>query len=296
MDFVAIDVETANPDRSSICQIGIAGFKGGRLAQEWCSYVDPEDWFDPRNIDIHGIGEDTVADAPPLRDLVAPLTARLEDRVVVSHTLFDQVSVRQAFAVRGLELPRMTWLDSAQVARRTWEQCRYRGYGLADVCRIIDYDFAHHDALEDAKAAGQVLLAAMEATGLSVEDWLERANGAIDEPASDGKSRRHSYEGSVKQDGNPNGPLYGEVILFTGTLSIERTDAAACAAEMGCRVADNISKKVTLLVVGDQDVKKLSPGQTKSSKHRKAEDLIAAGHPLRILREADFVELLRLGG
>jgi DNA polymerase-3 subunit epsilon len=287
---VAIDVETANPDMASICQVGVAGFEGGQVDREWCTYVDPEDWFDPYNIAIHGIDEDTVAGAPTLPEVVIPLLNQLQGTVVVCHTHFDRVSLQQAFAAHGLELPTLTWLDSARVARRAWEQCRYRGYGLADVCSIIDYDFAHHDALEDAKAAGQVLLAAQEVTGLSVEDWLERVEWTLD-----GQPRKHGgYGKPVKQDGNPDGPLYGEVIVFTGALMMPRHDAAARAAEAGCRVADAVSKKVTLLVVGDQDVTKLAEGQTRSTKHRKAEEFIAAGHPLRILRETDFVELVRL--
>jgi len=52
-----------------------------------------------------------------------------------------------------------------------------------------------------------------------------------------------------------------------------------------------VNKKVTLLVVGDQDVLKLA-GQEKSSKHRKAEALIAAGQEIRILRESDFLSLI----
>ncbi len=31
MDFVVVDVETANADLSSICQVGIASFRGGLL-------------------------------------------------------------------------------------------------------------------------------------------------------------------------------------------------------------------------------------------------------------------------
>jgi DNA polymerase-3 subunit epsilon len=34
MEFLSIDVETANPDMSSICQIGIASFKDGVLVGE----------------------------------------------------------------------------------------------------------------------------------------------------------------------------------------------------------------------------------------------------------------------
>lgn len=48
-----------------------------------------------------------------------------------------------------------------------------------------------------------------------------------------------------------------------------------------------------MLVVGDQDVTKLA-GHEKSSKHRKAEELISKGAPIRIIRESDFKELVRL--
>ncbi len=43
MEFVALDVETANADCSSICQIGIARFGDGCLAEEWSTLVNPED-------------------------------------------------------------------------------------------------------------------------------------------------------------------------------------------------------------------------------------------------------------
>lgn len=64
MDFVAIDVETANSDLASICQIGIVGFEDGLPKHSWQSLVNPEDYFDDMNVLIHGIDEDAVKDAP----------------------------------------------------------------------------------------------------------------------------------------------------------------------------------------------------------------------------------------
>ncbi len=64
MSFVAIDVETANADMASICQIGAAKYDNGILVEEWSSLVDPEDYFDFINIDIHGIAEDDVEGKP----------------------------------------------------------------------------------------------------------------------------------------------------------------------------------------------------------------------------------------
>ena len=69
MSFVALDVETANPDMSSICQIGIVRFEGGKPVETWSSLVDPEDWFDDSNVAIHGIEEKDVRGAPNFKML-----------------------------------------------------------------------------------------------------------------------------------------------------------------------------------------------------------------------------------
>ena len=54
--------------------------------------------------------------------------------------------------------------------------------------------------------------------------------------------------------------------------------------------ADSVTKKTTILVVGDQDLR-LTKGQEKSSKHRKCEQLIAAGQTIKIVRETDFTSM-----
>ena len=208
----------------------------------------------------------------------------LNDTVCVSHTHFDRVSISRALTKYGLPDLDTTWLDSARVARRTWEEFAWGGYGLANICNKIGYQFKHHDALEDAKACGHVLLAAIEKTGLDVNAWLKRIKQPIDpENASSGAA--------IKRDGNPEGELYGETLVFTGALEIPRREAADLAASIGCTVAASVTKKTTLLVVGDQDISKLA-GKEKSSKHLKAEQLIKKGQGIRILKESDFKELV----
>jgi DNA polymerase-3 subunit epsilon len=283
MDFVAIDVETANADMSSICQIGLASFKQGELCEEWKSYVDPEDFFDGINISIHGIDESTVKGAPQLPEIAEILYRFLDDKITVCHTHFDRVSIRKAFDKYGIRHPENIWLDSARVARRAWKEFAYRGYGLHNICETLGYKFKHHDALEDAKAAGHIMLTAMQQSCLNVEGWLKRVNQPIS---------RDVIKNKLNVD--PEGSLYGEVIVFTGTLELRRSEAADMAAKIGCEVESGVTKKTTILVVGNQDIKKLA-GHEKSSKHRKAEVLILNGQQIRIIGESDFKELIILG-
>ena len=285
MDFVAIDVETANADMASICQIGIAKYENGDLVHEWKTYVDPEDYFDGINVSIHGIDESTVEGAPTFPELTDTLRSYLEKSVVVCHTHFDRVAMNQAAQRYDIATPECTWLDSARIARRAWTACAWKGYGLYGVCRMLGHEFRHHDALEDAKAAAHIVLSACNETGLDIDSWLKRIRKPIDPTASGSGS-------AIKRDGNPEGALFGEVLVFTGALIIPRREAADWAAAIGCQIAQGVTKKTTMLVVGDQDIKKLS-GQEKSSKLRKAEDLISKGVPIRILKESDFKELVR---
>lgn len=284
MEFVAIDVETANADISSICQIGIAKFKDNLLIDEWSSLIDPEDYFDPINIYIHGITEKDIKGAPKVNEVAQDIYGFLDGTLTVCHTHFDRVSISKTFNKYGIRLPEANWLDTARVARRTWNEISWSGYGLKNVCEIIGYKFQHHDALEDAKASGQILIASINKTGLGLEDWLKRVKQPID-PSN------VSAGSAICREGNPEGVFYGEKLVFTGALEICRKDAADLAARVGYNVEAGVTKKTTILVVGDQDVTKLA-GKDKSSKHRKAEGLIAKGQVIRILRESDFKELV----
>ncbi len=283
MEFVAIDVETANADLASICQIGMARFSNGVLTDQWKTYVDPQDHFSAINVSIHGINEALVAGAPTFAEIDSVVSPWLRDRIVVTHTAFDRVSVFQARAKCKLSDLPCSWLDSACVARRAWTQFARSGYGLKNVCDTIGYKFQHHDALEDAKAAAQIVLAAIAQSGLDLDAWLIRVREPI-EPI---------LRERISRDGNPDGKLYGEVLVFTGELAMPRREAADLAAHLGCRVESGVTKRTTLLVVGDQDVRKLA-GHNKSSKQRKAEELVEAGQPIRIVRETDFRELVAL--
>lgn len=283
MEFVALDVETANPDMASICQIGLVRYVDGHIKDELGTYIDPQDYFDPFNVSIHGIDEGTVAGAPTIAEVAETLYGLLDGRVAVIHTAFDRGAMQQACSKHRVRSPECAWLDSARVARRAWTQFAREGYSLKNICDFLGYQFRHHDALEDARAAGFIFLEASKREGLDVDGWLKR----VQQPIFPGDST------PVSRDGNPDGPLFGEVVVFTGALTMVRHEAADMAARIGCQVAPNLTKKTTLLVIGDQDLSKLA-GHTKSTKHRKAEDLIRNGVPIRLLKESDFLRLVAL--
>lgn len=286
MDFFALDVETANPDLASICLIGLVAFEGGRVVNRWKVLVNPEDYFDGTNVALHGITQQAVKDAATFPKVSDSLCRLVAGHIVVTHMPFDQLALARAaerYRVTGVKCQ---WLDTARVARRAWPQFRQSGYGLANLAREFGISFRHHDPVEDARAAGEVLLRAIADGQMSVQDWLEKAYRPT--------SRSGPWSNlKVAREGNEDGPLDGEVIVFTGALSMSREQAATAAATAGCDVRDGVTKQTTLLVVGQQDFTRLA-GKEKSTKHRRAEELIGKGHSIRILSESDFVRLVGL--
>ncbi len=276
MSFVVVDVETANADLSSICQIGIAAFRDGGLQDKWESLINPQDDFDPINVSIHGIDEEMVKDAPTWTAAFPAINSLLRDKIVVSHTPFDRIALTRACERDGVMACSCRWLDSARVVRRAWPVFAQSGYGLSNVAAHFGIQYRAHNAFEDARCAGKIMLRAIAETRLTPEQWLKR----VEQPIG-------CAGGSIARNGNPDGVLFGEVLVFTGTLSMPRRMAADAAADAGCRVDAGVTKHTTLLVVGDEDVRKLA-GHDKSAKHRKAEELIAKGQAIRILGESDF--------
>lgn len=275
--FVAIDVETANPFMGSICQIGAVRFYNGLEVEHVSWLVDPRDDFDPINVSIHGISEQSVLGQPCFADRHAELSALTAGSVAVCHTHFDRVALSQACATSEHPPLACRWLDSARVARRAWPEVAHAGFGLASLAHRFGISFRHHDAAEDARTAGLILLRAIADTGLGLDDWFARVEQSLSSATS-----------SVNRSGDGNGPLVGESVVFTGSLCLPRRLAADRAHELGAAVEAGVSKNTTLLVVGDQDLSKLA-GQSKSSKHRKAEQLIAKGQLIRIIAESDFM-------
>ena len=280
MDFVVIDVETANPDLASICQVGVAIFANGAFAESWSSLVNPNDYFDAHNVSVHGITEGMVIAAPHWVEIHDRLKVGFSNQILASHTPFDRTAIRRACEKASTSPIECQWLDTARVVRRTWPKFSQSGYGLANVAAQFGITFKHHDAEEDARAAGEILLRAIQETGSSAADWCSLALRT----AASGTT-------SEARSANPDGPLFGNVVVFTGALSMPRQEAANAAASAGCEVGTGVTKHTTLLVVGDQDIRMLA-GAEKSSKHRKAEELMAKGQSIRILGESDFVSLV----
>ena len=285
--FTYLDVETANRYRRSICQVGVVAVENSRVTDQWVTLVDPKEKFDPWCSKIHGITAETVKGMRTFDAIWPELRNRLGNSTVISHSSFDRTAINQAAEWYQIEDHRdLAWEDSVRIARKAWPGLA-GGYGLKNLCEMLEIGFKHHDALQDALAGVQVVLQASAKTGMDVARFQAERRSKAATRRSRAAARR------VSSEGNPQGPLYGEVCVFTGSLETLRGECEDRAAAAGCRVAAGVNSKTTLLVVGDRAKNLLSTYGVRSIKYRRALELQANGQDIKILTEEDFWALLR---
>ncbi|MBL1422508.1 MAG: transposase [Alphaproteobacteria bacterium] len=281
MDFVAIDVETANNEIESICQIGITTYSNGKLIHEWSSLINPQSDFGNFNIKIHGIQPHDVKDAPTFAQAYPEFSQLLSNKYIVSHTFFDRTAINNSIQKHGLPPIENNWIDTVKVARKTWGHIPLASYGLANVCQFIGFKFNHHDALEDAKACGAIMSAALLDTDTKPADWYTPPTKTKPKPKK--KTKKSEFPTP-----NPQGALIGHTIAFTGKLSVTRSKAAQLAADHGCILSKYIQWHTNYLVIGSSTKNAVG----KSSKQIQAEAFNNQGHNIRILTEQDFKTLI----
>ncbi len=264
-DFVVVDVETACARVSSICQIGIVGFRQGREVFAYETLVDPCDEFSTFNIRIHGISPEHVAGKPCFGDIHSVVAGHLTGRVTVAHSGFDKGALAAACRIGQLAAIETTWLDSVRVAKRAWPQLS--SHRLNVLSRHLGIRHRHHDALSDARAAGLVIVRAIEETGIDLEGWMARPGKAGKAPAA-----------------ATDGPLKGQRIAILG----EPRDGtlAQFLAGAGARIVSSVGTTTTILAISARQ----SYGRwvTADAQYRKAEELRGAGARIEIVTEADL--------
>ena len=271
-DFVVIDVETACARVSSICQIGVVGFRGGAEVFAYETLVDPCDDFHLFNTRIHGISPDHVFGKPTFAHVHATIDAHLAGRVTVAHSHFDKGALAAACKVHDRTEIETTWLDSVRVAKRAWPHLA--SHRLNVLSKYLGIRHKHHDALSDARAAGMVVVRAIEHTGIDLAGWLSAPNprtGPAPKPA-------------------PTGPLKGERVAMLGA---SRTSALAhWLAAAGARVVASVGPTTTMLVISNEQP--FGRFFQASPAHRRADDLIRTGTAIEIVAEDALRARLKL--
>lgn len=147
-----VDVETTgfNPRCDEIIEVAVLVARGPEVVDRWSTLVRPRRPIPRETVQLTGIDEEAVADAPPVETTLGMLAPHLESRPVVAHNArFDREFLEMAgLGVRALGGP---WLDSLELARIALP--RMRSHRLADLAAAFGFPEGRpHRAPDDADA------------------------------------------------------------------------------------------------------------------------------------------------
>ncbi|WP_186580591.1 3'-5' exonuclease [Aquibacillus kalidii] len=160
MNVISIDFETANRYRNSPCAVGIVVGDENGIIDEFYSLINPLTDFEIHNINVHGITEMDVMNAPTFKEIWPSIEPYLVDNIVVAHNASFDMSVLRATLDRfDIVYPDMQYFCSVMLAKQLWPGLpNYKLNTLADSKNI---SFSHHHALDDARVVVHLLTEAM---------------------------------------------------------------------------------------------------------------------------------------
>ena len=91
-DFAAIDFETANGKRSSVCSVGVVIVRGGEVVDEFYSLIRPTpNYYSYFTTQIHGLTRADTDSAPEFPEVWAQIAPKLQGLTLIAHNSpFDE--------------------------------------------------------------------------------------------------------------------------------------------------------------------------------------------------------------
>lgn len=305
LDFTAIDFETANSFQGSPCAVGVVKIRGGHVVAQHHVLVRPPEaaaHFSAFNTSIHGITADDVRSAPTWRQVLTWLVEFIGDDIVVAHNAgFDIGVIRYACMADGIEWPQLRFLCSLAISRRALS---LPSYTLPFVAESVGFRLEdHHNALADAATVVHIVTELARRAEASTLEELAAAHhirvgtmaaGQYHGSVSISRSGQDSLVAAeANPDADPDGYLYGRVVVFTGKLmSMTRQLAWDEVTRNGGLPEKASTKRTNILVIGDFNPANLRPGANFSAKARRAFELQDAGQDIELMTEYDFLRVL----
>jgi DNA polymerase-3 subunit epsilon len=179
-EFIAIDFETANPQRVSACALGYTKVQNCKIIESNGYLIKPVGGHAPFQSKIHGIKEEHTFDKPDFGELFQEIQDIFK-YPLVAHSLFDKQVLNALSDHFDLGLS-FKYTDSSAVAKEklpNLKNCKLKTlvkhFGLPA--------FKHHDATEDSMACARIFLKLMgneeQEIPISISDEASEFKGII---------------------------------------------------------------------------------------------------------------------
>lgn len=175
MDFVAIDFETATPQWTSICSVGMCVVENNKIVKTVGTLIKPVPFeFNDYNIAIHGITPQMVWNKPTFEQLWDRIRPYIDGKLVIAHNAsFDMGAMKKTLEMFGIPLPTFDYLCTVKLSQKAYPQLT--SHKLNVMGDAFGIDFSHHTACDDAYVCAEILLHIIKDFGInSLEELEER--------------------------------------------------------------------------------------------------------------------------
>lgn len=158
-DFAAIDFETANQRRSSVCSVGIVVVRDGEIVDKFYSLIQPiPNYYTYWTTEVHGLTRGDTDGHPLFPDVWKQIEPRIAGLPLVAHNRpFDESCLKAVFAEYGMPYPDYEFHCTLAASRRCLRDLP--SHCLDAVASACGYDMTnHHHALADAEACAAIVL------------------------------------------------------------------------------------------------------------------------------------------
>lgn len=158
-DFAAIDFETANYERTSVCSVGVVIVRDGMIVDSFYSLIQPEpNYYKYWCTQVHGLCREDTENAPVFPDVWAKIEPLIEGLPLVAHNRpFDESCLMAVFRCYQMDYPDYEFYDTLAASRRLLPDLE--NHQLDTVAAACGYPMEHHHhALADAEACAHIAI------------------------------------------------------------------------------------------------------------------------------------------
>ncbi|MEN2766413.1 PolC-type DNA polymerase III [Ornithinibacillus xuwenensis] len=157
--YVVFDVETTGLSAvyDTIIELAAVKIHQGEIIDRFESFANPHHALSQTTIDLTGITDDMVKDAPEIDDVLRDFHVWSGDAIFVAHNAsFDIGFLNQGYQKIGYDKVENPVIDTLELARFLFPELK--NHRLNTLCKHLDIELTqHHRAIYDAEATGYLL-------------------------------------------------------------------------------------------------------------------------------------------
>lgn len=157
--FVAIDFETANQHRSSVCSVGVVIVEESIIIDSYYELIRPNpNFYASWATNIHGINYWDTIRAKTFPEVWGQISNRINGLPLVAHnSSFDKSCLKAVFELYGMSYPNYEFYCTYRASKKIFKNLP--NHQLKTVSDHIGFNLInHHHALADAQACAYIAI------------------------------------------------------------------------------------------------------------------------------------------